>query len=591
MSDEECAWITKAETKPGTIRANVKMHKEAQAYRFIISSIGTAIENIGQWVEHHLSPLTKIHPAYIKDTQHFLRYIEQKNEELDITEKTRLVTRDIVNYYPSCDKRKCIESVRTLLTTRESNNPSEECILEAMEITMSSNQFGFMGSFYTQIDGATIGGKDSGSITDIFGAEVIDKKIREQCPLPTDHYVRYRDDTFEISELSEQQENAKTEWLNNNIYKNIKFEGKTSKDKIENLDTEISIEPDHNGNLRLVSDIYSKKTDTHQYLSPASCHPLENKKSIPYGVIHRVRRNCSDNVEGDTKFMNQAVNYKAYLMKSGYKPQDIDNQFVKILKYKRKDLLKEKSKKKKRTRNKKIRFITDFEPKFPSIANALKELEPLLLSDPLLKKMLPNGMRNIDVCYRRGGKNIKEFLATARVNKGETRLQLGGQTGCEKECHYCAYMIEMGGSTFRSNKTKRTYKLRQAVDCNAKWVVYMVTCKKCGEQGIGSTKTLKSRIALYKTTIQNRKQGKCGVDHHFLQQDHSWEDFSIQVLVKMMKEPKRKSQEKDAYTRLRKFEGYWQVQIATIAPDGMNTINEFHRNRYAQDKPSFDNGK
>ena len=152
-------------------------------------------------------------------------------------------------------------------------------------------------------------------------------------------------------------------------------------------------------------------------------------------------------------------------------------------------------------------------------------------------------------------------------------------------------MIETGGSTFRSNKTKRTYKLRQAVDCNAKWVVYMVTCKKCGEQGIGSTKTLKSRIALYKTTIQNRKQGKCGVDHHFLQQDHSWEDFSIQVLVKMMKEPKRKSQEKDAYTRLRKFEGYWQVQIATIAPDGMNTINEFHRNRYAQDKPSFDNGK
>ena len=70
-----------------------------------------------------------------------------------------------------------MESVRRVLRTREANEPADECILEAVEITMSSNQFEFMGNFYTQIDGATIGGKDSGSITDIFGAEVIDKRM------------------------------------------------------------------------------------------------------------------------------------------------------------------------------------------------------------------------------------------------------------------------------------------------------------------------------------------------------------------------------------------------------------------------------
>ena len=146
---------------------------------------------------------------------------------------------------------------------------------------------------------------------------------------------------------------------------------------------------------------------------------------------------------------------------------------------------------------------------------------------------------------------------------------------------------ETNGASFRSNKTRRTYKLRQAMNCESTWVVYLVTCKKCSQQGVGSTKTLKSRIANYKSVITRRKSGKCGIDHHFLQKDHSWNDFSIQVIAKMTKEPQRKSQEEAAYSRLRQFEGYWQMQLATIDPDGMNDISEFHRNRFAQEKPAF----
>ena len=35
----------------------------------------------------------------------------------------------------------------------------------------------FFGRHFTQIDGATIGGPDAGSVTDIFGAIYIDKVI------------------------------------------------------------------------------------------------------------------------------------------------------------------------------------------------------------------------------------------------------------------------------------------------------------------------------------------------------------------------------------------------------------------------------
>jgi hypothetical protein len=119
------------------------------------------------------------------------------------------------------------------------------------------------------------------------------------------------------------------------------------------------------------------------------------------------------------------------------------------------------------------------------------------------------------------------------------------------------------------------------------WVVYLITCKKCAAQGVGSTKTLKPRIAKYKTTITRRKTGDCGVDWHFLKDDHTWEDFEIQVIAQLEKIPRNKAQEKEAFCRLRRFEGYWQMQLSTIAPHGMNEISEFHRNRFSQEKPAF----
>ena len=81
-----------------------------------------------------------------------------------------MVCWDISNFYPSWDTEKCLEAVKKLLETRECNVPSTEYILEAIEITMSSNLTRFNDRFFTQVDGATIGCPDSESITNIFGA-------------------------------------------------------------------------------------------------------------------------------------------------------------------------------------------------------------------------------------------------------------------------------------------------------------------------------------------------------------------------------------------------------------------------------------
>ena len=153
--------------------------------------------------------------------------------------------------------------------------------------------------------------------------------------VPTD-WKRYRDDTFNIEENTEDQIlNSFTEYLNSNILENkIKFTMETSSQELVFLDRKV-----HLKNGYLVPEIYSKPTDSHEYLNPKSCHPLQVTLNIPYSVALRVRRNYSDRDPGDKMFINNMVKYKAYLLESGYASDQIDEHFIKVAKVKRKHAL------------------------------------------------------------------------------------------------------------------------------------------------------------------------------------------------------------------------------------------------------------
>ena len=47
---------------------------------------------------------------------------------------------------------------------------------------------------------------------------------------------------------------------------------------------------------QLVTDLYVKPTDTHQYLHASSCHFSHCKKSMPFSQALRLNRICSENV-------------------------------------------------------------------------------------------------------------------------------------------------------------------------------------------------------------------------------------------------------------------------------------------------------
>ena len=235
------------------------------------------------------------HQTYLKDTKHFLNFIEDLNENQGPFKKDEvtMISRDTENFYPSCNKDKCIQAIKILLDTRTYQIPSKECILEAVvDITMSSNTAHFCNRYFTQIDGATVGSPGSGSITDIYGAIHIDKKFIDESPVKPQNYKRYRDDTIDICKNSSKQEQNKiTDWMNENICKyKIKFKVESMGDEVTFIDTQINVMKDERNEEQdsyiLVPRMYSKETDTHQYLEPNSCHPDHVSKNIPTTAVH-----------------------------------------------------------------------------------------------------------------------------------------------------------------------------------------------------------------------------------------------------------------------------------------------------------------
>ena len=76
----------------------------------------------------------------------------------------------------------------------ENSSPNmKECACEALEITSNNGEID--NKHFTQIQGATIGGPDSVSVTDIFGGRFIDTVARNGGPFEPRDWRRYRDDT------------------------------------------------------------------------------------------------------------------------------------------------------------------------------------------------------------------------------------------------------------------------------------------------------------------------------------------------------------------------------------------------------------
>ena len=149
-------------------------------------------------------------------------------------------------------------------------------------------------------------------------------------------YLRFIDDIFMIWNGTKKELDSFIETLNRK-HNTIKFDVKTSTKEIEFLDTMVYI--DENNILK--TKLFTKTTDTHNYLHRKSAHPERLKKAIPYGQALRIRRICTKDSDASKELKNLKDNF----VKKGYDESEILEQINRAEEIPRENILKSKEKK------------------------------------------------------------------------------------------------------------------------------------------------------------------------------------------------------------------------------------------------------
>ena len=153
---------------------------------------------------------------------------------------------------------------------------------------------------------------------------------------------------------------------------------------------------------RIFSRLFCKPTDSHSYLEFNSCHPPQNKNSIPYSQFLRIRRNCTEWED----FLQNGLKLSAYFSIRGYRVELATKAFLQTNKLTRNEILEEKSNSIKDDTNKKLFLILDFNPSLPPIKEWLLELWPILYKSSGTRKLVDV---QLIIGYRRP-KNLQVIL-------------------------------------------------------------------------------------------------------------------------------------------------------------------------------------
>ena len=134
-------------------------------------------------------------PSRIKDTGHMLDIKDEINNS-NLPTNSILVGFDIVNMFPSIDNKSGLKSVNDILELRDSKFPPTSCVIEALELCLSSNNSVFNNTKYLQTDSTAQGPHMSCPYAGLALASYDSKALAFDLNPTT--WKRFRDDVFVV---------------------------------------------------------------------------------------------------------------------------------------------------------------------------------------------------------------------------------------------------------------------------------------------------------------------------------------------------------------------------------------------------------
>ena len=117
----------------------------------------------------------------------------------------------------------------------------------------------------------------------------------------------------------------------NTSHKTIKFTAETSTSQVNFLDITVTVNDRH----EIIMSLYTKPTDSHNYLLYSSEHPRHLLRGIPYSQFLRVRRICTNIID----FRQHALSLASHFIRRRYPKHLVKRALIRAeLQYTRRDI-------------------------------------------------------------------------------------------------------------------------------------------------------------------------------------------------------------------------------------------------------------
>ena len=464
-------------------------------------------------MNHHIKHYVEKIPAYLEDTPHFLRVLEQENEIGPPLENVILVTIEVSSLYTNIPLFEGIEEVRNVLQDREDISVPTEFICRMLEQVLTAKIFEFDQKLFLQKIGTAMGTVCAPPFANIFMNKIdillreLARNIVKDNEDPIRLYKRFLDDIFMVWTGSVEDLQTFLKGINN-LHPTIKFTAEFTSpyfcemegphdcfchqtQSVPFLDTSVSVKQG-----KFSTDLYKKPTDRCKYLLPSSCHPSHIVKNIPYNLAYRILRICSEK-ENLTKRLSEL---KTLLISREYREKSVEDAISRVLKVSRMEAIKKVEK----VKNERPVFVLTYNPALPSVSQSLQKHWRVMMTDPYLKKVFPKPPM---VAFRRT-QNLRSKLIKAKVPPPPPKRKkrdIHGMKKCNNpRCEACPFIL--AGKEVKSPFCATSVTINADLDCNSKNVIYGLFCDKnnCKQIYIGKTeRTLKERLFEHKNSVRN----------------------------------------------------------------------------------------
>ena len=459
-------------------------------FRPIVSCQQCPTRNLCEFLDKLLRPFVQKVKFRVQDTWEFLRKLPAKTKTDGIA-----ITADITSLYTNITTDKAVSAIRYYISAFPHLLPARfttEFVVEILVFLQDNLYFIYDNTKYRQTEGTGMGKIYAPSVADLkqgFDEITLENKIRENFSEEIfqhflTNYLRYLDDIWLA---------WRREWVNlleklaeimNSIDPKIKYEFESSTNTPNNslpyLDVRVIIK---NGEVK--TDIYSKPTDTYNYLPFNSAHPRHVVRNIPYSLARRIKGIVSD----ENLLPDRMKDMTSRLKMKKYPNQLIRDAIQKAMAIPRNDIINPPEKNTHTNTlgsNKSIYFVSTFDPNVKHPASKFKSI----LDNFNESRNCETDKLKINYSFRKNP-SLKQLLMFRKTPGSKQVFK------CSDDCILCRENIYAGDKLVLKTGVKINPNSR--FECTSRNVIYLIICSGCKEFYVGETgDTLRNRFTVHR---------------------------------------------------------------------------------------------